>query len=166
MELPIIRGKAKFTFTDRLTYSVQRGSASAPEMGVDVDWLIQFPEQAQFTADYYGSRVTVPQPVLSSIALVPVPGLQLGDMVEVRDEHVTRLTVRGIVVADSRSIDAGMDMQHAVAIRPLYVTRNNVLWRDWGRVVGGDMYQEWGSRQSGKTYQQWGANPLLGEAVI
>ena len=166
MDLPIIRGKAKFTFTDRLTYSVQRGSASAPEMGVDVDWLIQDEAQAQYVADYYGARVTIPQPVLSSIALVPVPGLQLGDMVEVRDEHVTRLTVRGLVVADSRSIDAGMDMQHAVAIRPLYVTRNNVLWRDWGRVVGGDQYQEWGSRQSGKTYQQWGANPLLGEDVI
>src|SRR5699024_10531202 len=122
--------------------------------------------QAKYVADYYGARVTIPQPVLSSIALVPVPGLQLGDMVEVRDEHVTRLTVRGIVVADSRSIDAGMDMQHAVAIRPLFVTRNNVLWREWERVIGGDMYQEWGSRQTGKTYQQWGANPLLGEDVL
>src|SRR5699024_2945685 len=113
--------------------------------------------------------VTVPQPVLSSIALVPVPGLQLGDMVEVRDEHVTRLTVRGLVVADSRSIDAGMDMQHSVAIRPIYVTRNGVSWQEWGQAAsatGAGTYQAWGSRQSGNTYEQWGANPLLGEAVL
>ena len=166
MDLPIIRGKGRYQFTDRLTYSSQTAASTAPEYGVDAGWLIQYPDQAAYTANYYGARVTVPQPVLSSVALVPVPGLQLGDMVEVRDEHVTRLTVRGLVVADSRSIDAGMDMQHSVAIRPLYVTRNNVLWQDWGRAVSGDMYQEWGSRQSGKTYQQWGANPLLGEDVI
>lgn len=169
MDLPIIRGKARFTLTDRITYSAQSGSASSPEMGIDVDWLIQEEAQAQYVADYYGARVTIPQPVLSSIALVPVPGLQLGDMVEVRDEHVTRLTVRGLVVADSRSIDAGMDMQHSVAIRPLYVTRNGVSWQEWGQaasVTGAGTYQSWGARQSGKTYQQWGANPLLGEDVL
>ena len=166
VDLPILRGKQKFSFTDQITYSAQSGPSAASEHEVDAGWLIQFPEQAQYIADYYGARVTIPQPVLSSIGLVPVPGLQLGDMVEVRDEHIARLTIRGVVIADSRSINADMDMQHSVAIRPLYVTRNGVLWQEWGRAVGGDQYQEWGSRQSGKTYQQWGANPLLGEDVI
>lgn len=165
-ELPIIRGKARFQMLDRLTYSAQRGPSTAPEFGIDVGWLIQDQAQAQYTADYYGARVTIPQPVLSSIGLVPIPGLQLGDMVEVRDEHVTRLTIRGLVVADSRSINADMDMQHSVAVRPLYVTRNGVTFEDWGAVVSRGTFQDWGTRWAGATYEQWGANPLLREDVI
>ena len=168
-DLPIFRGKAKFMFTDRTTYSAQSGPQTAPEHAVDAGWWIQEESQAQYTADYYGARVTIPQPVLSSVALIPVPGLQLGDMVEVRDEHVTRLTIRGLVIEDSKAISADMDLSHAVAIRPLYVTRNGVSWQEWGQaasVTGAGTYQAWGSRQAGKTYQQWGANPLLGEAVL
>lgn len=167
--LPILRGKAKYVFAEQTTTSAQSGPQSAPELTIDAGWLIQRPEQAQYTADYAGQRLTVPQPVLSSVALIPIPGLQLGDVVEVRDDHVTRLTIRGIVVEDSRSINADMDMSHAVSIRPTYVTRNGVTWEEWGQaasVTGAGTYQSWGSRQSGNTYQQWGANPLLGEAVL
>jgi len=166
MDLPVIRGKARYQFTDRLTYSAQSGPSSSPERGIDAGWLIQYADQAAYTANYYGTRVTVPQPVLSSIGLTPIPGLQLGDMVEVQETHRSRLTIRGLVVADSKQVAAGMDITHAVAVRPLYVTRNGVKWQEWGRAVGGDQYQEWGARQSGKTYQQWGANPLLGEDVV
>src|SRR5699024_5038832 len=163
------RGRAKYVFDDRETYSAQSGPLSAPEHVIDAGWWIQDEAQAQYTADYAGARLTAPQPVLSSVALIPIPGLQLGDMVEVRDEHVTRLTIRGLVIEDSRSIDADMGMSHAVAVRPLYVTRNGVSWQEWGQaasVTGAGTYQSWGSRQSGNTYQQWGANPLLGEAVL
>lgn len=165
MDLPIIRGKGKYMFTDQLTYSTQTGPSSAPEHMVDAGWLIQFAEQAAYTADYYGQRVTVPQPTLSSIGIVPLPGLQLGDMVEVRDEHVTRLTVRGLVVEDSRSINAGMDMQHAVAIRPLYVTRNGVTWQEWATAARPKTHAQWASNQN-STWAAWGANPLLKEDVI
>lgn len=164
-DLPIIRGKGKYVFTERLTYSAQNGPASAPEHAIDAGWLIQYPDQAQYVADYYGARATVPQPVLSSVALIPVPGLQLGDMVEVRDEHVTRLTVRGLVVEDSRSINADMDMQHAVAIRPLYVTRNGVTWQEWASVARPKTRAQWATNQN-STWASWGANPLLKENVI
>src|SRR5690606_40188080 len=78
LDLPIIRGKAKFTFTDRVTHSAQNGPATAPAHTISAGWWIQRPEQAQYTADYAGARLTVAQPVLSSVALIPVPGLQLG----------------------------------------------------------------------------------------
>src|SRR5699024_684636 len=167
--LPIIRGRAKYTFADRETRAAQTGPQSAPEHVIDAGMWIQVPEQAAYTASYAAERLTVPQPVLSSVALIPVPGLQLGDVVEVRDLHRTRLTVRGIVIEGSRSISADMGMSHAVAIRPTYITRNGVTWEEWGQaasVTGAGTYQSWGSRQSGNTYQQWGANPLLGEAVL
>src|SRR5699024_10134823 len=97
-DLPILRGKKKYTFGDQSTTAAQRGPATAPDHVIDAGWWIQNEAQAQITADYAAARLTVPQPVLSSVALIPAPGIQLGDMVEVRDDHVTRLTVRGIVV--------------------------------------------------------------------
>lgn len=165
-DLPIIRGRAKYTLDDRETYSAQSGPMSAPEHTIDAGWWIQDEAQAQYTADYAGARLTIPQPVLSSVALIPIPGLQLGDVVEVRDEHVTRLTIRGLVIEDSRSINADMDMQHAVAVRPTYITRNGVTWEQWGQVMNGRTWETWGAQQAGKTWQDWGAAPLLGEDVV
>lgn len=165
-DLPIIRGKLKFTLAERITYSVQSGPSTAPEHEIDAGWWIQNEEQAQYTADYAGQRLTVAQPVLSSVALIPVPGLQLGDVVTVVDTAVTRLTIRGIVIEDSRSISADMDMGHDVTIRPTWISRNGVTWEMWGDVVNGKKWQTWGNQQDGKIWQDWGAGPLAGEDVI
>lgn len=159
LDLPIIRGKLKFTLTDRFTYSTQTGPSTAPEHEIDAGWWIQDAAQAQYTADYAGARLTVPQPVLSSIALIPIPGLQLGDVVEVRDAHVTRLTIRGIVIEDSRSINADMDMSHAVSIRPTSVTRNSVTWQEWATVTRPKTWAQWATSEGG-TWTAWGSNPL------
>lgn len=158
-DLPIIRGKAKYTFTDRITYSTQSNPGAAPEHEVDAGWWIQTAAQAEYTANYYGARTTIPQPVLSSVALIPIPGLQLGDMIEVRDEHVTNLTILGLVVEDSRTLDAGMGMSHAVAVRPVSVTRDNITWAEWASVVAGKTWTGWATNQA-STWQQWGSDPL------
>src|SRR5699024_3846895 len=159
LDLPILRGKAKVTVAERVAYSAQSGAATAPEHVIDGGCWIQRPEQAQYTADYAGSRLTVPQPVLSSVALIPVPGLQLGDMVKVQDTHVTRLTIRGIVVGDSRSIDADMGMSHAVSIRPTFVSRNGITWQERASVARPKSWAQWSSNQS-STWLQWGSDPL------
>ena len=164
--LPIIRGRAKYTFTDRETRASQTGPPNAPEHVIDAGFWIQVPEQAAYTASYAAERLTVPQPVLSSVALIPIPGLQLGDVVEVQDEHVTRLTIRGIVVEDSRDIGSDMDMSHSVSIRPTFVSRNAVTYEMWGSVVRGSSYGQWGARQVGDTYADWGNVPLRREDVL
>lgn len=157
--LPILRGKKKYTLGERVTEAGQKGPATAPDHVISAGWWIQSELQAQITADYAAARLTVPQPVLSSIALIPAPGIQLGDMVEVRDDHVTRLTVRGIVVEDSRSIDAGMGVSHSVAIRPVAVSRNGVTWQEWASVIRPSTWTGWAASEGG-TWQQWGSNPL------
>lgn len=159
IDLPIFRGKAKYTFTDLVTTGTQRGPASAPEHVVEAGWWIQTADQAVYTAGYYGARVTVPQPILSSVDLIPVPGLQIGDMVEVRDEKVTRLTIRGLVVEDSKTIDSESGVDHSAAIRPISVTRNNVTWVEWASVVRGETWADWATDQN-STWQQWGSAPL------
>lgn len=158
MNLPILRGKKKYKVADREYVAAQMGPATAPDHVIDAGWWIQSEAQAKYTADYAAARLTVAQPVLSSIALVPLPGLQLGDMVTVVDDAVTRLTVRGVVVADSRSISADMDMSHAVAIRPVAVSRNGVTWEEWASVTR-KQWTTWATSEGG-TWQQWGSNPL------
>ena len=158
-DLPILRGKKKYTFGDMTYRAAQTGPPTAPDHVIDAGWWIQTADQAQITADYAAARLTVPQPVLSSVALVPVPGLQLGDMVTVVDDSVSRLTVRGIVVGDSRSIDAGMSVSHSVAVRPVAVTRNGVTWAEWASVARPQSWTEWATSEGG-TWKQWGSNPL------
>src|SRR5690606_1538853 len=158
VSLPIIRGKKKYTLGDMSFTAAQRGPESAPDHVIDAGWWIQTQAQAEYTANYAAARLTVPQPVLSSIDLIPIPGLQLGDMVEVRDDHVTRLTVRGIVVEDSRSIDADMGVSHSVAIRPVAVSRNGVT-REEGASVTRKQWATWATSEGG-TWQEWGSNPL------
>ncbi|WP_193104708.1 hypothetical protein [Brachybacterium sp. FME24] len=165
-DLPIMRGRAKYQLLDRDTYGAATGPVTAPEHVIDAGVWIQRADQAAYTADYAATRLTVPQPVLSSVALIPFPGLQLGDVVEVQDTHVSRLTIRGIVVEDSRDIDADMGMSHAVSIRPTFVSRNAVTYEMWGSVVRGSSYGQWGSRQVGDTYADWGNVPLRREDVL
>lgn len=165
-DLPIIRGRAKYVFDDRETHSTQSGPASAPEHVIDAGWWIQDEAQAQYTADYAGARLTVAQPVLSSVALIPLPGLQLGDVVTVMDTHQTRLTIRGVVESNDIDDPEDMDMVQAISIRPTYITRNGVTWEQWGQVMAGRSWETWGAQQAGKTWQDWGAAPLLGEDVL
>ena len=80
-------------------------------------------------------------------------------MVTVTHTHVTRLTIRGVVAADTRSIDAGMDMRHAVAIRPVQVSRNGITWEEWVRVARPKTWSQWATNQA-STWQQWGSDPL------
>lgn len=167
VDLPILRGKGKFTFGDQSTLSTQTGPASAPEHEIDAGWWIQNANQAQHTADYAGARVTVPQPVFSSISIIPTPGLQLGDMVTVEDTDITRLTIRGLIVQDARKVsssDDGLDMSHAIAIRPTSVAHNGTQWVTWAATMAaaGDSWADWGATHHVTQWQQWGAAPLGG----
>lgn len=160
VDLPVIRGRMKYMLSDRATYSTQSGPSSAPEHEIDAGWWIQNAEQARYTADYAGARVTIPQPILSSIAIIPTPGLQIGDVVTVHDTTVTRLTIRGLVIDDARDIDADMGIGHAVAVRPTYVTRNGFTWQDWASVVRDEMHAEWAADWEDQQWQEWAEEPL------
>ena len=161
-DLPVFRGKSKVTSTERDTVGVNIGPTSAPEMSIDAGWWIQSEEQAKYTADYVSARVTVPQPVLSAVDLIPIPGLQIGDIITIADEDVTRLTFRGIVVEDSRSIDGGLSMSHSIAVRPLEVSRNSVSWSEWATEARPKSWREWYLNQQ-STWAEWGSDPLAKE---
>ncbi len=158
-DLPILRGKSKITLADQAYTSTVKGPSTAPELVIDGSRWIQSAAQAQITADYYAARVTVPQPVLSAVNLIPVPGLQLGDIVTVRDDHVTSLTIRGVVTADTRSVEVGRPLSHAVRIRPLEVSRNGITWVEWATVARPKSWREWYLNQQ-STWAAWGADPL------
>lgn len=159
-DLPILRGKMKYTLLDAEYTAAQTGPPTAPEHVIEGGWWVQEEAQAKRIADYAAARVCVSHPELSAVSLVMIPGVQLGDIVTITDDTVTRLTIRGLVVGDSRSLDDSMNAQHSIRVRPLSVTRNGVTWEEWGDFMAGATFQAWGASQSGDTWTQWAANPL------
>lgn len=162
MDLPLVRCKGVIQFMDRITYSTQNGPDTAPEQVLDVGWWIQNEAQAQYTADYVGARVTIPQPVLSDIDVAPMPGLELGDVLEVYENRVLRATVRGILVRDSRKVsvsDTAMTFDQGLALRPTHIFANSVMWQEWASFIRPMAWQGWAAQQDGETWTQWGQNP-------
>ena len=162
--MPILRGKMKFTLLDAASTSTQVGPALAPEFAVNTGWWVQYADEAQWLADKYGSRVTVPSPELGEVAIKPFPGLQLGDKVTIAAPDVVGLRIQGIVYADQRSISAGssFSMKHLIRVRPISVTRDSgVTWEEWRASLAASMtHTQWASTQAGKTWSQWGSAPL------
>lgn len=163
-DLPVVRGKMKYTLLDEATPSSQSGPSMAPEFAVDTGWWIQYADEAQWLADKYGSRVTVPSPELGEVGIKPFPGLQLGDKVTISAPDVAGLSIQGIVYADSRSISAGsgFSMEHTIRVRPISVSRDSgVTWEEWRASIAASMtHTQWAGTQSGKTWTQWGTAPV------
>lgn len=157
--LPILRGKSKYKTVDETYTAAQAGPSAAPELSIAGGWWIQRESQARAVADYVASRVTVPQPVLSAVDVVMWPGVQLGDVITIREDAVSHLTIRGLVVGDSRSMGDGFS--HSLAVRPIAVARDGVTWAEWGEFMQGSAWNSWGSSQAGKSWTQWGNDPLL-----
>ena len=163
-DLPVVRGKMKYTLLDEATPSSQSGPPMAPELAVDTGWWIQYADEAQWLADKYGSRVTIPSPELGEVGIKPFPGLQLGDKVTISAPDVAGLSIQGIVYADSRSISAGsgFSMEHTIRVRPISVSRDSgVTWEEWrSSIAAASTHTQWAGTQSGKTWTQWGTAPV------
>ena len=162
--MPILRGKMKYTLLESVATSAQSGPPMAPEFSIDTGRWVQYADEAQWLADKYGSRVTIPSPELGEVGIKPFPGLQLGDKITISAPDVVGLSIQGIVYGDSRSISAGsgFSMEHAIRIRPISVSRNGgVTWEEWRASLAASMtHTQWAGTQSGETFQQWGSAPL------
>lgn len=162
--LPILRGKMKYTLLDATTESTQSGPRMAPEFSVDTGWWVQYADEAQWLADKYASRVTIPSPELGAVGIKPAPGLQLGDKVTIAAPDVVGLRIQGLVYADQRAISAGsgFSMEHTIRVRPISVSRDaGVTWEEWRASLAASMtHTQWAGTQSGGTFQQWGSAPL------
>lgn len=162
--LPILRGKLKYTLVDESATSTLTGPPMAPEFTVDCGWWIQYADEAQWLADKYASRITVPSPELGEVGIVPAPGLQLGDKITIAAPDVVGLQIQGLVYADSRSISAGsgFSMDHTIRVRPIAVSRDSGgTWEEWRASIAASMtHTQWAGTQSGKTWTQWGTAPV------
>ena len=163
-DLPVVRGKMKYTLIDATTPSTQSGPPMAPEFTVDCGWWIQYADEAQWLADKYASRVTVPSPELGAVGIKPAPGLQLGDKITIAAPDVVGLQIQGLVYADSRAISAGsgFSMEHTIRVRPISVSRDSgVTWEEWrSSIAAASTHTQWAGTQSGKTWTQWGTAPV------
>lgn len=164
VDLPILRGKMRYVAIDETATAAESGPPMAPEFTVDCGWWIQYADEAQWLADKYASRVTVPSPELGAVGIKPVPGLQLGDKITIAAPDVVGLQIQGLVYADSRSISAGsgFSMEHTIRVRPISVSRDSgVTWEEWrSSIAAASTHTQWAGTQSGKTWTQWGTAPV------
>lgn len=118
--LPVLRGKGKAKLVDAATTSATTGPANAPEHIIDAGWWIQYPEQAQAIADAAAAIVTVPQPMITGLDIVPVFNLQLGDVVTVNAPDVMGITITGVVTSNRLGIDfESASVDQSISLRPV-----------------------------------------------
>ncbi|MGP9490046.1 hypothetical protein ACT3R5_15950 [Glutamicibacter sp. AOP5-A2-7] len=165
--LPILRGKKKLAFQDDRAIASLSGPAMVQDFVHDVGWWIQNQSYAQSTADYAAAIVTVDQPLIDGIEIMPVFNLQVGDVITVSDPEVMGLTIKALVTSNNVDADftAGSASQ-SLGLRPLTVTNNGATWEQWGAVMDSRTWRTFGSEQAGNTWQDWGSAPLLGEDTV
>lgn len=159
--LPVLRGKKKLVFQDDRVAAPQVGPSTVPDFVHDVDWWIQRKDYAQATADYAAAIVTVDQPLIDGIEIMPVFNLQAGDVITVQDPEVMGLTIKALVTSNNIDADfsAGSATQ-SLGLRPLSVTKNGATWAEFGAAKSSLTWGAWGISRDPDTWADFGSNPL------
>lgn len=105
MNFPVIRAHGKVMWIDT-TYTADSGAWDAPVLTHDVGWWVQNAEACQAIADLLAAQTTTPRPYLSGVNIVPDARLERGDIVTLRDTHLTGVEFRCLVVGIRDSFSA------------------------------------------------------------
>lgn len=105
--LPVLRGRAVVEWGDRWTSGAALGPLSAGDLSHDVGPWVQDPAALQELADWLSAQVVAPRPVLRDLDVVPDVRRQLGDVVWVEDNEITRRRWKVMLTKISTSVEAG-----------------------------------------------------------
>jgi len=117
--LPIVRGKGKVIWQDITTKASITGPANAPLLEHDAGPWVQG-AGLQTLADWIAADVTLPNPVLKDVPVVPDPRRQLADIVWLESPGFMNVRLRVLLTSISTSVSAG-DMQQSIGCRVLEV---------------------------------------------
>lgn len=159
--LPILRGKKKIVLKDARYTAASEGPSTAADLDHSAGWWIQREEFAQQIADHAVPLVTIAQPLIPSLEIMPVFNLQVGDVVTVDDPEVMGISVRALVIGNQITADftTGQASQ-SLRLRPLAVTRNGATWEEFGLIKGGTSWQSWAASRPGDSWTNFGSDPL------
>lgn len=160
--LPLVRGKAIARWSDVNYKGSATGPPNAAMLTHDVGYWVQDPVEVQGIADWLASRVTVSQPIIRGVPIVPDPRIQKGDVFWLEDDHAYGVRLKVLVMGISLAVSAGppVSMEQSITCRVIEVQRPWVTLDDHDEVWAGDTLNQQDAFWSGKTLDQHDANPL------
>lgn len=157
--LPVVRCSGRAVLTDKTTVSAIAGPVNAEPYTHDTGYWIQDSARAQELADYLGSSMAAPMPLLTDAEIVPDPRIERGDIVWVEDPLGSRIRVKGIVSNVSLDISEG-DMSMSLSLRTLTAQTMGVTLGERDMVWSGSALSAFDAYWATKTLAQYDADPL------
>lgn len=152
--LSILRGKKKLVFQDGRAVAALTGPSTVPDFVHNAGWWIQTPEYAQDIANYAAKILTVDQPLIDGIEIMPVFNLQAGDVITVSDPEVMGVCIRALVIGNTINADFGNGAAtQSLKLRPLLVLLNGKTWGEFGASYKDQPWSKFGTDYAG---QYWG----------
>lgn len=160
--LPVVRGKAIARWSDVTYKGAAIGPPNAALLTHDVGYWIQDPVEVQGIADWLASRVTVSQPIIRDVPIVPDPRIQKGDVFWLEDSHSYGVRLKVLVMGISLTVSAGppVAMDQSITCRVIEARRPWVTLDEHDAVWSGNTLNQHDSFWSGKTLNQHDADPL------
>ena len=146
--LPVIRGFAKTQWAEAAITGATSGPSWAPVLTHELGpWANRDDGTAiipQRIADYIASQVSAPSPTITSLAVIPDPRRQLGDVITISSAAYMGAVLTALVVGIDTAHDDALTQQLAVRIISIATTHQT--------------YEAWDAASPGTlTYGQWDA---------
>lgn len=160
--LPILRGKAKTVWDEKLTTGTAAGPAGAPELQHPVGPWIQSEDELTEFANWLAEQVTASAPIIRDVPIVPDTRIQKGDVMWLEDTDAYQVRLKVVVMGTSLTISAGppVTMEQSVTCRIISMTRSGVSLDEHDAVWAGKSLNQHDVFWSGSTLDQHDANPL------
>lgn len=161
--LPIIRAKAMVQWEDeKLTWS-GRGPRWAPAFTHRVGPWVQNRNALNSLADFLGTHLTQPEPVLRDLPIVPDPRIQLGDVFWLEDRTAFHVRLRVVIMGKTlsyKATDNGHEMSQTITCRVISVQRIKATYDELEASWQSRDYAALEAAWSGQDYDALAADPL------
>lgn len=155
--LPVLRGYGHIAWVDQ-----EQTRAGEPnglqEYSHDVGWWVQHSTAIEGVANALEQRLLNPHPVLDDVPIVPDTRLELGDIITLRDEHITGLNLRCLIEGIKLSGAEG-EQDQTLTLRILAVNGRDATYAELERAWTTGGYTGLENEWSGENYSHFENNP-------
>lgn len=167
--LPIVRAKAKITFTERERPEITAAGRGPALHHSTSTWATGNTDEVEFAvvdqvATYLADSVKNPAPLIERLSIVYDPRLQVGDVVTISSEDFMGATLKVLITSISESLSQTATMD--LSVRVISAQKSYTTYREFEKAWGDsasytDLVAAWGELSN---YTDFNNNPLGGTA--
>ena len=155
--LPVFRGYGHIAWIEQ-EHTRAGETNGLEEFSHDVGWWVQHSTGIAGVADALEQRLLNPHPVLDDVPIVPDARLEIGDIITLRDEHVTGLNLRCLIEGIKLSGTEG-EQDQTLTLRILAVNGVDATYAELERAWTTGGYTGLENEWSGENYSHFENNP-------